>query len=185
MPNATPALSAADQRAYERNLPKYYLFVLISELQLWFPIWVAFLILKRELSLTEIAVIDAPFWLLVVFAEVPTGAVADRWERSTSLWLGAFVYAGRVAGLRRCADARVDHGGVRDLGGSSHLHLGRRQRVDLRHPEGAGPRRGVRKTRRAGYGGSLSRGHDRGLGGRGPSRKRPAWRHPFSSAPPS
>ncbi|MEE9278221.1 MAG: MFS transporter, partial [Dehalococcoidia bacterium] len=45
------------------------------------------------LSLTEVAIIDAPFWLIVLAAEVPTGAVADRWGRSTSLVLGALVYA--------------------------------------------------------------------------------------------
>ncbi len=90
---ALPPLSPSERRAYARNLPKYYLFVFLSEAQLWFPIWVAFLLLERGLSLTEVAIIDAPFWLIVVFAEVPTGAVADRWGRSTSLGLGAGVYA--------------------------------------------------------------------------------------------
>jgi MFS family permease len=88
-----PSLSSAERRAYARNLPKYYLFVFLSEAQLWFPIWIAFLLLDRGLSLTEIAIIDAPFWLLVVLAEVPTGAVADRWGRAISLSLGATVYA--------------------------------------------------------------------------------------------
>ncbi len=95
-PAARPVLTEAERRAYARNLPKYYLFVFLSEAQLWFPIWVAFLLLERGLSLTEVALIDAPFWLVVVLAEVPTGAVADRWGRSTSLLLGAVVYAGAL-----------------------------------------------------------------------------------------
>ncbi len=90
---AAPALTPRDRRAYELNLPIYYVFTFISEFQLWFPIWVAYLLIQRGLSLTEVAIIDAPFWLIVLAAEVPTGAVADRWGRSTSLVLGALVYA--------------------------------------------------------------------------------------------
>lgn len=89
-------LSEAERRAFEWNLPKYYLLVFLQESQFWFPIWVAFLLIERDLSLTEIAIMEAPFWVLVVLAEVPTGAVADRWGRSFSLSLGAFTYAGAL-----------------------------------------------------------------------------------------
>ncbi len=92
--SAAPAtLTAVERRSYERNLRKFYLFSFLTDFQLWLPIWVAFLIIRRDLSLTEIAILDAPFWLLVVFAEVPTGAVADRWGRSVSLWSGAILNA--------------------------------------------------------------------------------------------
>lgn len=88
-----PHLSPEDQRAYERNIPRYYVFAFLSQLQLWFPIWAAYLMLERGFSLTQIAALEAPFWLIVLLAEVPTGAIADRWGRATSVTMGAAAYA--------------------------------------------------------------------------------------------
>src|SRR5262249_40108149 len=46
--------------------------------------------------LTQVTAVDIAFWLVIVFAEMPTGAVADRWGRKTSLLLGALGFAAAV-----------------------------------------------------------------------------------------
>ncbi len=58
---------------------------------LWVPIWVVFL-QGRGVTLTQIGVLEGFAWLLTAFAEVPTGAVADRWGRKTSIALGGLLY---------------------------------------------------------------------------------------------
>jgi MFS family permease len=82
-----------DEMAFEGNIWKSYVYRFLMEFQLWLPIWVLYLQQTRGLSLTQISVLDTPFWLLIVFAEVPTGAVADRFGRKTSLALGALLFA--------------------------------------------------------------------------------------------
>ena len=89
----TPQLAPEMRQRYERNLRVYYVFKLLSEMWLLLPIWVAYLLLERGLSLGEVTLIEAPFWLAVALSEVPTGAVADRWGRRTSLILGALTTA--------------------------------------------------------------------------------------------
>lgn len=83
------APSIAERRAYEGNIRKLYLYTFLMNFQLWWPLWVVYLQEMRGLSLTQITVLDAPFWLVIVAAQVPTGAVADRWGRKWSLLLGA------------------------------------------------------------------------------------------------
>jgi len=90
-------LDPVRRRAFERNLPKLYAFAFLVQFQLWFPIWVTYLMLERGLSLAQVAALEAPFWLIAVLAEVPTGAVADRWGRSQSLAVGAALYAVAIA----------------------------------------------------------------------------------------
>jgi MFS family permease len=82
-----------DEMAFEGNIWKSYVYRFLMEFQLWLPIWVLYLQQTRGLTLTQISVLDTPFWLLIVFAEVPTGAVADRFGRKTSLALGALMFA--------------------------------------------------------------------------------------------
>lgn len=87
------AVAPADLAPYRRNIPRYYLFVLFAEFQLLMPIWVVYLQEERGLSLTQVMVMEAPFWLAWVLLEVPTGMVADRFGRKTSISLGALVMA--------------------------------------------------------------------------------------------
>ncbi len=82
-----------DDMGYESNVWKSYVYRFLMEFQLWLPIWVVYLQVKRGLSLTQITVLDTPFFLLMVFAEVPTGAVADRFGRRWSLMLGSSLFA--------------------------------------------------------------------------------------------
>ena len=83
------ALSSAAERQYRRNITRFYVYRLGADLALWSPIWVVYLQQERGLSLTQITAMDAPFWLVAVLAEIPTGTVADRWGRKVSLLLGA------------------------------------------------------------------------------------------------
>ncbi len=83
----------ADQRAFEANVWKSYLYRFVMDLQLWLPIWVIYLQQQRGFSLTQITLLDTPFFLLIVLAEVPTGAVADRFGRRVSLMLGSGLFA--------------------------------------------------------------------------------------------
>ena len=82
-----------DDMAFEANVRKSYLYRFLMNFQLWWPIWVIYLLDERGLSLTQITLLDTPFWLLVVAAEVPTGAIADRFGRKVSLALGSLMFA--------------------------------------------------------------------------------------------
>jgi MFS family permease len=82
-----------EDMALEANVGKSYLYRFLMQFQLWWPIWVIYLQKERGLSLTQITLLDTPFFLLIVFAEVPTGAIADRYGRRVSLMLGSFMFA--------------------------------------------------------------------------------------------
>ena len=82
-----------EDMAYEANIRKSYLYRFLMEFQLWWPIWVIYLQHERGLSLTQITLLDLPFFFLIVLAEVPTGAIADRFGRKWSLMLGSSLFA--------------------------------------------------------------------------------------------
>jgi MFS family permease len=82
-----------DEMAFEGNVWKSFAYRFLMNFQLWWPIWVVYLQKERGLSLTQITMLDVPFFLLVVLAEVPTGAVADRFGRRVSLMLGSLMFA--------------------------------------------------------------------------------------------
>ena len=88
---ASPELAQL-RRRLARNIPVYYLFYAVSGFLIWMPIWVIYLQEFRGMSLTQIGSIEAIFWITVVVAEVPTGAVADRWGRRVSLALGGAMF---------------------------------------------------------------------------------------------
>jgi len=78
-------LSSQDRRAYQANVWKAYLFHFLMHFQLWWAIWVLYLRDLRGFSLTQITILDALFWGTAVLAEVPTGAIADRFGRKVAL----------------------------------------------------------------------------------------------------
>lgn len=73
-----------------RNIRLLQAFWFLRDFQLWIPVWIVFLTIERGFSLTEITGAEGLFLVGIVFLEVPTGAVADRYGRSLSLALGAF-----------------------------------------------------------------------------------------------
>jgi len=85
--------NATGAGAYNANISRYYAYMFVEGFQLWLPIWVAYLQQMRGLTLTQITLLDAPFWIAIILAEVPTGAVADRWGRKHSLILGSLSFS--------------------------------------------------------------------------------------------
>ncbi len=95
------SLSPADQRAYGANIWKVYAFQFFMNFQFWHSIWVLYLTDLRKFSMTQVTLLDVPFWLLIVVAEVPSGAFADRFGRRTSLVMASacFTLAILIFGL--------------------------------------------------------------------------------------
>lgn len=77
-----------------RNIRLLYGFWFLRDFHLWIPVWIVFLTEQRGFSLTEVTGAEGLYLVGIVFLEVPTGAVADRWGRSKSLALGALCLAG-------------------------------------------------------------------------------------------
>ena len=86
-------ISDAEKKKWSNNIWRFGAFRFFVDFQLWLPIWVIYLNETRGLSLTEITLLDVPFWLLLIILEIPTGIVADRWGRKISLCYGAFINA--------------------------------------------------------------------------------------------
>ncbi|HEY8173479.1 MAG TPA: MFS transporter [Dehalococcoidia bacterium] len=82
-----------EDMALEANIWKSYVYRFLMNFQLWWAIWVIYLLKERGLSLTQITLLDTPFFLLIVLAEVPTGAIADRFGRRYSLMIGSALFA--------------------------------------------------------------------------------------------
>jgi MFS family permease len=87
------AIGASDANQVERssfiqNVRRFYLFAFFFNFQPWVPIWVLYLIEERGLTLAQVAAMEAVFQGVIVLAEMPTGAIADRWGRKTSMLLG-------------------------------------------------------------------------------------------------
>ena len=93
MATATSAAARYTPERFRRNLRVYYLFMGATGFMIFLPIWIIYLIDERGMSLTEVAVFEAVFWLVIIMAEVPTGAIADRYGRRVSLALGAILFA--------------------------------------------------------------------------------------------
>ena len=80
----------ASRARFGRNIPVFYMFNFAAGFFIWLPVWILYLIETRGLSLTQVALMEVVFWIAVIVAEVPTGAVADRFGRRVSLALGGF-----------------------------------------------------------------------------------------------
>ncbi len=87
------ANEAAQPSPYARNIPVYYLFQFTRGFHLWVPLWFLFLQLEHGLSFTQIGWLEAIFGITAILAEVPTGAIADRFGRRVALAFGAFSFA--------------------------------------------------------------------------------------------
>ena len=81
-----------DPRPYRRNIPVYYIFMASTGFMIFLPVWIIYLTDHRGMSLTTVGIMESLFWLTIVLAEVPTGAVADRFGRRISLALGGFLF---------------------------------------------------------------------------------------------
>lgn len=75
----------------DRNIRLLFAYWFLRDFQLWIPVWIVFLTIEQGFSLTQVTTAEGLFLIGVLLLEVPTGAVADRWGRSKSMALGAFV----------------------------------------------------------------------------------------------
>ena len=72
--------------AYESNIWKFYLFKIVSAIELTISIFVLFL-LANNLSMTQIMTLETFFIVIVLLLEVPSGAFADLFGRKLSVAL--------------------------------------------------------------------------------------------------
>ncbi len=93
MNGSTPPDSAS-AGGFARNLPIYYLFQFVRGFHFWLPIWFIFLQSQHGLSYVQIGLMEVLFGIATILAEIPTGAIADRFGRRTSLSIGALGFAG-------------------------------------------------------------------------------------------
>lgn len=77
-----------DRARLEANVRWFYAYRFLANLLLWLPIWILYLQRERGLTIGQITALDAPFWLVVVASQVPTGAFADRFGRRQALLAG-------------------------------------------------------------------------------------------------
>ena len=85
----TGATQAAPGSRFARNVPVYYLFQFVRGFHFWAAVWFLFLQAEHGLSFARIGLIEAVFGIAILVAEVPTGALADRFGRRFTLCLGA------------------------------------------------------------------------------------------------
>jgi MFS family permease len=83
----------SERARLEANVRWFYVYRFLANLTLWLPIWILYLQRQRGLTLGQISALDAPFWLVVVLAQVPTGAFADRFGRRQALLAGNAILA--------------------------------------------------------------------------------------------
>src|SRR5215208_5087067 len=73
------------------NIPRYFVYTVLKGFSfgLFGAMWVIFLTQQRGLGLAQASLVDVMFFVAAAFGEVPTGVVADRFGRKTSLTAGA------------------------------------------------------------------------------------------------
>ena len=79
------------KRTVASNIPKYVVYTALKGFGfgLFLAVWVIYLQQQRGLSLSQAALIDVTFFVAAALAEIPTGIVADRFGRKTSMTAGA------------------------------------------------------------------------------------------------
>jgi MFS family permease len=88
------------KRTVASNIPRYFVYTALKGFGfgLFLAVWVIYLQQQRGLSLSQAALIDVTFFVAAAFAEVPTGIVADRFGRKTSMVAGAALMSLGVLG---------------------------------------------------------------------------------------
>lgn len=78
---------------YRRNILVYFILSTLRGAATGTPIvlWVVFLQQHYGYSLTEVTLLDLPFWFGIFLFEIPTGIVADRYGRKLSMSLSAII----------------------------------------------------------------------------------------------
>ena len=94
---ATPAAPRSDRPfRVDRNLRLLNALGVATMAQPGLAIWVVYLLDFRHLTLTQVGIMEAFFWGVKLLIEIPSGAVADRFGRRATFWLGLIIEAGGV-----------------------------------------------------------------------------------------
>ena len=89
-----PAPAGSPSRSpFARNIPLYYLFQFVRGFHFWLPVWFIFLQSQHGLSYVQIGLMEVLFGIATILAEVPTGAIADRFGRRVALGMGTLGFA--------------------------------------------------------------------------------------------
>src|SRR6266542_4779817 len=88
------------KRTVTSNIPRYFVYTALKGFGfgLFVAVWVIYLQQQRGLSLSQAALIDVTFFVAAALAEIPTGIVADRFGRKTSMTAGAALMSLSVLG---------------------------------------------------------------------------------------
>ena len=89
-----PTDGVSTRSPFARNIPIYYSFQFVRGFHFWLPIWFLFLQSQHGLSYVQIGFMEVLFGIATILAEVPTGAIADRFGRRVALGIGALGFAG-------------------------------------------------------------------------------------------
>ena len=73
----------------ESNVKFFNIYIFLNRLELWLPIYILFL-MSKGFTLTQIAVLDAIWYISTFVFEVPTGAVTDRYGKKLSMFISVF-----------------------------------------------------------------------------------------------
>jgi MFS family permease len=87
-------------RTAAANIPRYVVYTALKGVGfgLFLPIWVIYLQQQRGLSLAQATLVDVTFFVAAALAELPTGIIADRFGRTTSMTIGASLMAAGLIG---------------------------------------------------------------------------------------
>ncbi len=85
---------------FASNIPRYFLYTALKGFGFGLigAMWVIFLTQHRGLNLAQVSLVDVMFFVAAAFGEVPTGIVADRFGRKTSLTAGAALLSVGILG---------------------------------------------------------------------------------------
>ena len=130
--------SEAERAAMERNLRILPWWWVLRWVWLAEAIWVIYLIQERGLTIGEVFVFMAVFQAIAIASEVPTGVIADRYGRRTSMALatGLTAIAFVTFGLANTVPLLIGSFALFAVAG--RLHVRRRQRLPLRHASASG-----------------------------------------------
>ncbi len=85
---------------FASNIPRYFVYTALKGFGFGLigAMWVIFLTQHRGLNLAQASLVDVMFFVAAAFGEVPTGIVADRFGRKTSLTAGAALLSVGILG---------------------------------------------------------------------------------------
>ena len=91
--SSSPTDGVSARSPFARNIPIYYSFQFVRGFHFWLPVWFLFLQSQHGLSYVQIGFMEVLFGIATILAEVPTGAIADRFGRRVALGIGALGFA--------------------------------------------------------------------------------------------